>query len=108
MDWLLPMLVISGVPQSQRAALVEQLLPIGLPLPNAVRLAMAAMNAEQQLRDKSTTERRMLEDAIAATGFKVPTDLDARPALKEAYDRQPPDVQAVLFPRSTTKPKSTP
>jgi hypothetical protein len=100
MDWLLPFFVIADAARSQRAAIVEQLLPISLPVPNSVRLTMAAMNAEQQLRQHSLTERGMLEDAIRAARFTKPSDLDPHPALKQAFDRLPPDVQDSLFKRS--------
>lgn len=107
MDWLLPMLVIADVPRSQRAAIIEQLLPMTLPLPSAALFAVTAMNAERQLAQHLGIERQMLEEAVKAAGFKSASDLDAHPALKEAFERQPAEVQTALFRRSPSPAKAS-
>lgn len=97
MEWLLPMIVMSGVPKARRAALVEQLLPMALPGPRAQTLALAAMSAEQQMKRQAQAEQQLLEAAIEAGGIKTTEELEKFPVLYAAFTRLPAATQTAIF-----------
>lgn len=106
MDWLLPLLVIEGVPKASRAALVEQLLPVALPGPSSQRFALVAIGAERQLKRQALNEQRLVEEVIKIGKFTEPKQFETFPALTLAFKRLPVAVQSAVF--STVTPIATP
>jgi hypothetical protein len=105
MDWIIPLLVIDGVPRLQRAAIAEQLLTVALPGPSSQRLAVAAIAAEQQAKRQIVVERNMVQEAVRAAHIRDPQMLEQEcPELSRAFTALPPDVQAEIIFDTTAKP----
>jgi hypothetical protein len=101
MEWLIPALVITSAPRSQRAALTEQLIPVALSGPSSVRLTVAAINAERQLARQANADEQVMRDAVRA-GVTADT-LATFPALQNLFNGLSDEVKATIFPPSTAE-----
>lgn len=101
---IIPLMVISKLQPSQRAAVAEQLLPVALPGPSSQRLAVAAITAEQQVKRQTLVERNMVEEAVNAAHIPNAEALASScPELHRAFTRLPPDLQTQIFSSNAGK-----
>jgi hypothetical protein len=105
--FILP-LVFSGLGRSEQAAFLERITPALLPL-GAERLTVEALMVQQQVKQQSRADERLVGEAVRAAKFTKVEDLDSFPTLKQKFASLSAAAKEKIFPPpSTVKPASDP
>ena len=94
--FILP-LMFSGLGRSEQAAFLERIVPALLPAGNQ-QLTVTALMAQQQVKQQSRVDERLVAEAVTAARFTKAEDLDAFPTLQQKFASLSAAAKAKIFP----------
>jgi hypothetical protein len=107
MDAIILPLLLAELGGQQRAAVLERMLPVMLPVPGNQRVAFTALLAQQQVQREAQIDEQLVEEAVNAAKFKNRDQLNPFPTLAKTFASLSAAAQARIFPPASATGSGT-